>query len=127
MEQRIKILNDIFSNFQQITQWLPNNIDNASKYMFKAESLIEILEVDDCGSIGGYDQKSPVIRKSGFLLYDRFIALVNRYDNKNDIKKCCQFDLENLGQYLEKLIVYQGVKHQVTWRLIILLITIYLH
>lgn len=103
MEQRIKILNDIFSNFQQTTQWLPDNMGNASKYMFKAESLIEMLEVDDCGSIGGYDQKSPVISKSGFLLYDRFIALVNRYDNKNDIKKCCQFNLENLGQYFKEL------------------------
>lgn len=103
MEQRIKILNDIFSDLQQITQWLPNNIDTASMYMFKAESLIERLETDDCGSTGGFDPMSPVIRKSGFLLYDRFIALVKRYDNKNDIKKCCQFDLENLGDYFKKL------------------------
>ena len=103
MKERIKILNDIFSNFQQITQWLPNNIDYAAKYMFKAESLIERLEEDDCGSVGGFDQKSPVIRKSRFLLYDRFMALVRRYDNKSDIKKCCQFDLENLGEYFKKL------------------------
>jgi hypothetical protein len=103
MEQRIKILNDIFSNFQQITQWLPNSIDNASKYMFKAESLIERLETDDCGSIGGYDPKSPVVRENGFRLYDRFVALVKKYNNKKDINKCCQFDVDSLGKYFKKL------------------------
>ena len=103
MEQRINMLNDIFTHFQQITQWLPNNIDTASKYMFKAESLIERLEEDDCGSTGGFDPKSPVIRDSGFLLYDRFIAVVNRHDNKKDIKKECQFNLENLKKYFKEL------------------------
>ena len=103
MEQRIKILNSIFSHFQQITQWLPNNIDTASEYMLKAESLIEILEIEDCGSIGGFDKKSPVVHESGFFLYDRFIALVKKYNNKADINKCCQFDLESLGNYFKKI------------------------
>jgi len=103
MEQRIKILNTIFQNFSQITTWLPNNIETAAEYMYKAEAFIERLEADDCGQIGGYDQKSPVVRKSGFLLYDRYIALVNRYDNRDDIKKCCHFDLDNLGEYFKKL------------------------
>jgi hypothetical protein len=108
MEQRIQILNHIFSHFQQITQWLPDNINIALEYMFKAESMIELLEVGDCGSIGGFDPKSPVNRKYGFYLYDRFIALVNRYDNKSDIKECAQFNLDSLGEYFKKLSKLRG-------------------
>lgn len=103
VEQRIQILNNIFSDLQQITQWLPNNIDFALQYVYQAKSLIEELEVDDCGSVGGYDRESPVIRESGFYLYDRFLALVRKYHNENDIVKCCQFDLDTLKKYFRKL------------------------
>ena len=108
MKERIRILNKIFENFQQITQWLPNHIDSASKYVFKAESLIELLEAGDCGSVGGYDKDSPVIDESGFHLYNRFLALVRKYDNQNDIEKCCQFDLDNLKRYFKTLSELRG-------------------
>lgn len=103
MVNRIFILNAIFSHFQQITQWLPNHIETAAKYMYKAESLIEVLESDDCESIGGFDRTSPVLRESGFMLYDRFLALVRKYNNKSDIEKECQFDLDTLGAYFKQL------------------------
>jgi len=98
MKQRIKILNEIFDNFHQIMQWLPDNIDTATEYMFKAEALIEMLEADDCGSVGGYDPKSPVIDETGFLLYDRFLALVRRHKNKSSIK-----NLDTLSRYFKAL------------------------
>ena len=103
LKYRIKVLNMIFPNFQQITQWIPSEIDIAHRYMLKAKGLIEMLEVGDCGSIGGYDRDNNVIFDSGFRLYDRFLALVRKYGNEKDIKKQCYFDLENLKKYFIKL------------------------
>jgi hypothetical protein len=103
MIERIVILNAIFSNFQQITQWLPSNIENAAEYMHKAEALIEILEVDDCGSVGGYDPHNPVEDESGFELYDRFLALVRKRNNISEIQQDCGFDVEKLKKYFLKL------------------------
>lgn len=106
-ENRIKILNVIFEDFQQITQWLPNNIEFAIEYMYKAKGLIELLEVEDCGSVGGFDPKSPVIRESSprlaFDLYDRYLAVVRRCDNEKDINKECYFDLNSLKMYFKEL------------------------
>ena len=103
LKYRIKVLNMIFSNFQQITQWIPSEIDIAHRYMLKAKGLIEMLEVGDCGSIGGYDRDNNVIFDSGFRLYGRFLALVRKYKNEKDIKRQCYFDLENLKKYFIKL------------------------
>jgi hypothetical protein len=104
LKERIIILNNIFGYFQQITQWLPNNMENCAEYQIKAEALIEYLEVLDCGSTGGFDKKSPVKwNESRFLLYDRFLALVRLYSNEKDIEKVCHFDLETLKQYFIKL------------------------
>lgn len=102
-KHRVLILNKIFSELQQITQWLPCAIHSGSKYMHKAESLIELLEEMDCGSHGGFDRNNPIIRDSGFELYDRFTTLVRKYKNEKDIKKCCQFDLNNLKNYFKQL------------------------
>jgi hypothetical protein len=108
MEQRIDLLNEIFLNLQGIANWLPDNIETACRYMHKAEALIEVLEVKDCGFIGGFDEKSPLIKHSDFKLYDRFLALVNRYDSKSRIKKHSQFDVDNLCEYFKKLSELKG-------------------
>ena len=97
---RIKLLNTIFSEFQQITQWLPLSIGAAHKNMNRATLLIEMLETKDCGSIGGFDVNNKVIKnESGFALYDRYLALVRKYNDKVNIKKNCGFDLEDLRLY----------------------------
>lgn len=96
---RIRMLNKIFGNFQQITQWLPNNIEIANKYCIGAETLIGILEVEDCSSIGGHDMLSPVKNESGFELYDRFLALVRKHNNEKDIKPVCGLNLTHLKKY----------------------------
>lgn len=101
LQERKKILQDIFEYFQQITQWLPNNIDIANENMIKAESLITLLEVEDCGSVGGFDPDSPVKYESGFSLYDRFLALVNKHDTK--IKKTCYFSIGDLKKYFKTI------------------------
>lgn len=102
-KHRIIILNKIFSELQQITQWLPSSIHSASEHHYKATSLIELLEAMDCGSHGGFDGSNPLIRDSGFELYDRFTTLVRKYKNEKDIEKCCQFDLVSLKNYFLKL------------------------
>ena len=93
------MLQDIFNDFQQITQWIPNHFEDAAKYMNKAESLIEFLEVEDCGSVGGFDDENPVIPVTGWKLYDRFIALVNKYHFYAQVSKECYFNIESLGEY----------------------------
>lgn len=103
MSNRIDVLNNINEYFQQIVQWLPNHIDLSAKYMLKAEALIEYLEVKDCGSIGGYDENNKPLHKSTFKLYDRFLTLVNKYGNENDIETECGFNLDNLGLYFSRL------------------------
>lgn len=101
--QRITILNEIFSCLLQIIQWLPNNIDNASNYMLKSEVLINLLESEDCGSIGGFDRNNPVKKESGFELCDRFFALVRKYNSQNKIKDNCGHSLDELKKYFLKL------------------------
>jgi hypothetical protein len=46
------------------------------KYIAKAEALIELLEIHDCGSVGGFDPDSGGDSLHGLLyLEDRFEAL----------------------------------------------------
>jgi len=82
---------------------LPNNIDIANKYMFQAESLIELLEKDDCGSIGGHDKNNPINSNYGFKLYDRFITLVNKYEDDYKIENVFGFDKHKMGLYFKEL------------------------
>ena len=98
---RVKILNEIFSHFQQMTQWDVTSPGYTVEYAAKAEALIELLEVHDCGSVGGFDKKNPRVHKSSFKLYDRFLTLVKKYNNEKDIKKDCGFTLYSMGQYFD--------------------------
>jgi hypothetical protein len=75
-----------------------------SNNLYKAKGLIELLEVCDCGSIGGFDADNPVIYDTGHRLYDRFLALVNKYGDADKIKNVCHFNLHTLGVYYNKLI-----------------------
>lgn len=63
-----------------------------------------MLQVKDCGSVGGFDKKNPIVIKSGFNLYDRFIALVNKHNNDSDIEKGLNFNLNTLCEYFKTLI-----------------------
>jgi len=100
---RVEILNIIFSNFQQVSQWIPNHLENSCEYMRKAESLIELLEVKDCGSVGGFDRENPLKRESGMKLYDRFLTLLKKYDNEKDIEPRCNLDVQKLKEYFLEL------------------------
>lgn len=94
---RKKILNQIFNNFQYALQWISSNPEDYGKYLSKAESLIEALEVEDCGSVGGYDKNNKLVPTTGFPLYDRFLCVARKHDNIKDIEESCGFNTENLG------------------------------
>lgn len=100
---RLQILQQIFEDLQQITQWLPSNIDLGNESMIKAKALIEMLEIDDCGSVGGFDKNNRLKRDSGFDLYDRFTTVLRKHHKETDIEKCCNFTVESLKGYFQNL------------------------
>jgi hypothetical protein len=100
---RIQILQEIFECFQQVTQWMPGTTTDAdysngvTKYLFKAEALIEILEVTDCGSTGGFDKGQE---SQG--LVERFLWLLDKYNKRTDIKESCGFTPDSIHKYFCK-------------------------
>ena len=78
---REQILIDIYFNLGLVRQWRevlsPGWSENVSKYMHIAEALIELLEVQDCGSTGGFDRHQTDEQRD--TLYDRFVWLVNKH------------------------------------------------
>lgn len=101
---RLTILQEIFECFQQVTQWMPG-IDTSSDYcrgvttyLNKAEALIEILEVNDCGSVGGFD-----LNQEDRGLFPRFLWLVDKYDSRSGVNfESCGFTIETLEIYFTK-------------------------
>ena len=100
---RINILQSIFDCFQQVTQWNPPSLNFCVEYAIKAASLIELLEVCDCGSIGGHDKNCPLIKGNSWELYRRFLTLIKKYNNEKDIKEVCGFSPNSLQAYFCKL------------------------
>ncbi len=53
--------------------------DEASKYVYRAEAIIEIVETADCGSIGGFSDgmerwnKRYTIEERISFLYDKYV------------------------------------------------------
>jgi hypothetical protein len=82
---REKILARIESELNMVFQYLDDLKDGlrmhpgkgVGTYMAKAEALIELLEVHDCGSVGGFDGKSGLL-----YLEQRFEALQSKYGPK---------------------------------------------
>ena len=99
---RLYVLQTIFEHFQQITQWIPQHYDSAAEYESKADALIELLEVADCGSVLAFYIKEREV--TGHLLYDRFLALLRKYHKDKDIKSVCGFTVKSLGNYFKQQI-----------------------
>lgn len=98
---RLTILQEIFYNFQQMSQWII--LESYSKYYHRAEQLIELLEVEDCGSVGGFDEKNPTINKTGFRLYDRFLTLLKKKRDASKLEPICGFTPKSLGDYFKEV------------------------
>ena len=87
---RETILDTIAGLLQDVMQWSANPewASNVVEHYEKATALIELLEVDDCGSIGGHDKNQP--RASN--IFDRWDWLYRKYDNP-DKKRIIMFIL----------------------------------
>lgn len=110
---RITILQEIFECFQQVTQWVPTHQTQAdysegvTKYLYKAEALIEILEVNDCGSTGGFDpdmaygpRANDPTRPDHYIgLFGRFLWLVDKYGSEKKLEESCGFNIEKLTNF----------------------------
>lgn len=70
------ILAKIRTYLQQSKLWLDSDrhesVANGLRYIAQAEALIQILEVDDCGSVGGFDVKRGQKNADMRTLQDRF-------------------------------------------------------
>ena len=89
-----KILDVIESEIQQMYQWSyqfaekrvkAEYVTNAIAHAHRAEALIELLEVHDCGSVGGFDEGNQ-----GIYSIELRYAFLRK-------KKRIQFLLEKLG------------------------------
>lgn len=94
------ILQNIFSFFQQMTQWL-SHPNNYAEYHNKALSLIELLEVYDCGSVGGFDRENKNQTITTYNLYDRFLTLVRK--ENTELKKEIYFTVETMTEYWKEI------------------------
>jgi hypothetical protein len=103
MIPRLTILNLIFENFTSVPGNLPYYPHLANKYIIRAELLIEVLEVIDCGSIGGFDKEAPVIKTTKYNLYDRYLAVLHKYNKDEDIQPECGWDIKTLTKYFKAL------------------------
>jgi hypothetical protein len=86
--RREKILARIQGELDSVYQYLDDLKDGlrrhpgegVSYYIAKAEALIELLEIHDCGSVGGFDPESGGDSLHGLLyLEERFEALKRKY------------------------------------------------
>lgn len=94
------ILQAIFSSFQQMTQnvTLPQEYSDSFS---QAVALIELQEVEDCGSVGGHDGTNPMRNVTTFREYDRFLTLL-RKDAAVKIKKECYFTVDKMTAFWKK-------------------------
>lgn len=79
--QRSLVLDQIKLELTVAAQWKDRiNTDCAGFYvrgLHKAEALIELLEIADCGSVGGFDKGQPRPRN----LLDRYEWLRNKHNS----------------------------------------------
>lgn len=70
--QRDAVLKRIDENMQQVRQWSDlAEYALAATYQAKTEALVELLEIADCGSVGGFDKKRGQPGVSGMKGRDR--------------------------------------------------------
>lgn len=93
---RDSVLKLIGQSVGQIVEWAESRHYNiVSNYYNRALALIELLEIEDCGSTGGYDKNQPTARN----IFDRFDWLCKKYGKtpKDFIKYNSEEVLKHFG------------------------------
>lgn len=101
--KRIEFLQDVFSNLQCASQWIISNPSGYLEYITRADTIIQLLEIDDCGSVGGFDPNNKCKKVTGFEIYDRFLTVIRKHHKYSDLKNECSFDVETLGEYYKHI------------------------
>lgn len=78
LDMRNKILKNIAQDLTQAVQWIATSPENYVKYLTRAEAFIEFLEIEDCGSVGGFDKTNPLQRMTNHKIVDRFLTLLHK-------------------------------------------------
>lgn len=97
---RKRILQNIFEQFQYMTQDMDAPDGYAASYN-RALALIELLEVEDCGSVGGFDRSNPLKVVSGFEEYDRFLTLIRK--EQTELEDEAYFTPDSMAKYWKKV------------------------
>lgn len=102
---RLFLLQTIFDTLQMATQWPTcDEGSTTGHYLAKADALVELLEVSDCGSVGGFDRTNPNIRVTGCNVFDRFLTLLRkRPGDVKRIKPVCNATVATLTQFYTEL------------------------
>jgi hypothetical protein len=70
--KRIESCLESVEDWAERTEFHDGNLDSAYNYQCQALALIELLEVDDCGSCGGYDARRGQPQYSRRTLKSRY-------------------------------------------------------
>ena len=101
---RLFILQQIFDELQMVTQHVTDEELGATRYLSKAAALVELLEVSDCGSVGGFDRTNPHQHVTGCEVFDRFLTLLRkRKGDEKRIKPVCNANVATLTQFFTEL------------------------
>lgn len=78
---RLVLLKEIGSCLLQSIAWYEPlvSIESSLKYVHQAEVLVEVLEVHDCGSIGGFD--AGMDKMKSYNLFERYEWLYKKHDD----------------------------------------------
>lgn len=84
---RLVILKYILHLFGMLVQQLQScQMDDAREYDAKIEALVEVLEVEDCGSVGGFDGKNPLQEPSDYKLLNRFATVMFKHNTVEEVE-----------------------------------------
>jgi len=96
----LKMIGDCLFDAMQWSKYKdPSCAHFAVSYYDKAESLIELLEIHDCKSVGGFDKGQPHPGN----IFDRFDWLCKKYHDPEKIKFACGISsYQNLRDYFKE-------------------------
>lgn len=71
-----------------MAQWAEMySFERAHEYQQKAEAIIEVLEVADCGSVGGFDRDNKLKQSDGnSKLWRRFKAVARKHGHDSEFE-----------------------------------------
>lgn len=98
---RSTVLNKIYTELRYGFYYVAHT-SNFSTSILKAESLVELLELSDRGNKGGFKPCTLVEKRTGHLLYDRFLALV-AHDKDDTLGEIYRDELADLTEKFTKL------------------------